>query len=160
MFIESHRPCQGLVPTPESVTLARECCILSGQARFIRPFSKLVGEITSFYYFLFFYCCSVTVIPDFSPVALPCPATHPTLSVTPCPVVHYHGPLYMFLDQTSSFPLFPFFLSPPSPLITVSLFLISMSLFLFCLFVLLIMFHLQVRSYGICLSSPGLFHLA
>ena len=28
------------------------------------------------------------------------------------------------------------------------------------LFVLLIRFHLQVRSYGICLLPPGLFHLA
>ena len=29
-----------------------------------------------------------------------------------------------------------------------------------CLFVLLIRFHLYVRSYGVCLSPPGLFHLA
>ena len=33
------------VPTPESVPLAKECCILFGQARFICPFLELVGEV-------------------------------------------------------------------------------------------------------------------
>ena len=33
-------------------------------------------------------------------------------------------------------------------------------LYFACLFVLLIRFHLQVRSYSVCLSLPGLFHLA
>ena len=47
-------------------------------------------------------------------------------------------------------------LSPPhSPLAIVILFLISMSLVIFCLiFLLLIVFQLKVRSYGICPSLP------
>ena len=56
---------------------------------------------------------------------------------------------------------FLYYPSPPSSLDTVNLFFISMlCLYLACLFVLMIRFHLQVRSYGICLSPPGLFHLA
>ena len=68
------------------------------------------------------------------------------------------GPLYMFLDDPS--PSFPHYPLPLSPLVTVNLFFISMSLVVFCLLVLLITFHLQVRSYSICLSPPGLFYLA
>ena len=41
------------------------------------------------------------------------------------------GPLYMFLDDPS--PSFPHFSPPLSPLVTVSLFFISMSLVIFCL---------------------------
>ena len=54
-------------------------------------------------------------------------------------------------------------LSPPhSPLSIVRLFLTSMSLVIFCFlffFFLFIMFQLKVRSYGICPSPSGLFHL-
>ena len=46
---------------------------------------------------------------------------------------------------------------PPSQQEIVRLLLTSMSLFFF---LWLIMLHLKVRSYDICLSPPGLFHLA
>ena len=55
----------------------------------------------------------------------PSPMILPTLSFSICP-------LYVFLDDLSSFPL----LSPPlCPLVTVSLFFISISLDIFCLLV-------------------------
>ena len=59
------------------------------------------------------------------------------------------GPSYMFLDNCSPFSLhYPF----PPPLWLLSVCSLSQCLwFCFaCLFVLLIRFHLQVRSYGIC----------
>ena len=49
------------------------------------------------------------------------------------PLVLSIGPLYLFLDDPSA--SFPHFLPPPYPLVTVSLFFISMSLVLFCLLV-------------------------
>ena len=54
------------------------------------------------------------------------PQSYPLLALS-------FGPLYMFLDNPS--PFFPCYLPPPPPLVTVSLFFISMSLVIFCLFV-------------------------
>ena len=58
---------------------------------------------------------------------------------------------------------FPFFLplSTSSPLWSLSVCPLFPCLWFYFahLFVLLIRFHLKVRSYGICLSPPGLFHL-
>ena len=72
---------------------------------------------------------------------------------------------YFFSPQFVHFlnPLPPTVLLPPSLslLVTTSLFLISMSLFLFCyihLFVLFFRFHIQVTTYSICLSLSYLFH--
>ena len=54
---------------------------------------------------------------------------------------------------------------PTPPLATARLFPVShcsqcLWLYFVCFFLLLIMFQLKVRSYGICPSPPGLFHLA
>ena len=87
--------------------------------------------------------------------------SHPTshIQFSPAPLSLFMGTLYMFHDDPShSLHCYP---SPPSPLVTVSFFFISVSLVLCCLFfVWLIRFHIQVRSYGVSFSPPGLFHLA
>ena len=86
---------------------------------------------SDFYYFLYFfnfYCYSITVVCLFSPSIHPTPASPtflPQLHLPPwfCPCVLY---------SSSCKPLSP--LSPPhSPLAIVTLFLISMSLVIFCL---------------------------
>ena len=81
------------------------------------------------------------------PTSLPCFHPPPWF----CPCVLYSG----------SWKPFPPLSPPTSPLVTVRLFLISMSLVIFaCFSLLLIMFELKLRSYGICLSLPSLLHLA
>ena len=49
--------------------------------------------------------------------------------------------------------------TPPLLFLLVGFLFQCLWLYFACLFVLLIRFHLKVRSYGICLSLPGLFHL-
>ena len=68
-------------------------------------------------------------LPPFSPITLSC-STHPIPHIQPSPTLPLSmGPLYMFLDLTHPFfPPLPLYL----PLVTVSLFFISMSLVLFC----------------------------
>ena len=64
--------------------------------------------------------------------------------------------------------VYEFFCLIPSPFLSshhlltaASLFSVSMSLFLFCLFAyFVIRFHIYVKSYGISLSLTGLLHLA
>ena len=100
----------------------------------------------------FLYCSSTVVsIPPPQAITTSHTLSYPTLVLSICP-------LYMFLKTVLLFPP----LSPPlSPLIVVNLFSISMYLLYFaCLFVLFIRFLLKVRSYGICLLPPALFHLA
>ena len=85
-------------------------------------------------FLFFFYCFSSTVVSIFFPLHSPCP-THPHLPplILP-PLALSICPLYMFLDDPS--PIFPHYHPPPShPLVTVSLFFISMSLVLFYLLV-------------------------
>ena len=109
--------------------------------------------------FKFFYCCSITVVP-ISPhyPTLPYPPPPPTFNPLPSLSLSM-GPLYMFLDLT--LPLLSPVISLPPPLWSLSVCSLFPCLwFYFSLFVLLIRFHLQVKSYGICLSPPGLFHLA
>ena len=93
--------------------------------------------ICKFYFYLYllifinFYCCSITValitLPHYSPLLYPLPTSpiqsSPLLSLS-------MGPLYMCLNLTLPL-LFSLFLTPSS-LATVSLFLISMSVVLFC----------------------------
>ena len=67
-------------------------------------------------------------------------------------------PCVLYSCSWKPFPLSPPLSPPTSPLVTVSMFLISMSLVIFCLLVLLIRLHLNVRSCGICLLLPGFFH--
>ena len=84
-----------------------------------------------FFFFLLFYCSSTVVFIFFHhshpshPSCLP-PSNLPSLALSMCP-------LYKFLDDTS--PIFPHYPSPCSPLVTVSLLFISMSLVIFCLLV-------------------------
>ena len=107
-----------------------------------------------YYFFNFFYCCSITVIPIYSPLLSPAQLTpHLPHSLLP-PLSLSLGLLHMFLDLT--LPL----LSPVIPLPT-PLWLLSVCSLFPCLwfqfarlFVLLIRFHLKVRSYGICLLPP------
>ena len=79
-----------------------------------------------------FNCCSSTVVPILPPPLLsprwPTPTSHPQ-SDTPWALSM--GPLYMFLDNAS--PSFCHYPPPFSPLVTVSLFFITMSLVIFCL---------------------------
>ena len=92
------------------------------------------------------------------PTTPPTPATslpwfHPPLVLSMCP-------LYLFLKTLPPFiPIIPSHL--PSGYCQIVLnFNVSGYILLACLFVLLIRFHLKVRSHGICPSLPGLFHLA
>ena len=107
-------------------------------------------------------CCCSSIVVSISPLSLsPVP---PILTSHPqsCPLLALSmSPLHMFLDDPS--PVFPHYPPVPSPLVTVSLFFyynVSGYILLACLFCFLGSFHLEVRSYGICLSLPGLFHLA
>ena len=102
--------------------------IFSGQASY---FSLKVSLILFFTYFLFLFKYSCLHFPPSTPPAPPIPTSHPwsypSLALSMCP-------LYMFLDDLPVFPP----LSPlPSRLVTVSLFLISISisLVIFWLFV-------------------------
>lgn len=90
----------------------------------------------------------VPIFPHFSP--MPCPP--PTSSVSPQTVVHYHvsfiyGP---WIDPSSSFPC-P---SWSSPLVTVSLFLISISQVLFCSLVVCSFFFFLTLGNWIILLCP------
>ena len=86
-------------------------------------------------FFFFFYCCSTTVVPIFPSPLSPVPPT-PTSHIqsSPHPVVFVYGSFIHvpWLAPSSSLPCDP---PPPSPLVTVSLFFISMSLVLFWLLV-------------------------
>ena len=90
---------------------------------------------SSFFSFSFFNCCSSTVVSIFCP-PLPTIATHLHLpSSILLPLALSMCLLYMVLDNPSSISHYP---SPPPPLVTVNLFLISMSLVLFCLLACLV----------------------
>ena len=83
-------------------------------------------EICSYRNNFFFYCCSVTVVP-ISPCCSPLPRPALTPTVNPHPVVPVSGS-FIPVPSPSCLP-YP---SSSSPLVTVSLFLVSMSLVLFC----------------------------
>ena len=99
---------------------------------FERDGIKLV-DCTFFTLKTFFYCCLSTVVSIFPPPCRlfpspPClqPSNLPTLALSICL-------LYIFLEGSS--PTIPHYLSPLSRLVTGSLFVISMSLVIFCLLV-------------------------
>ena len=95
---------------------------------------KQMFWIQSFYFLIFLlfkYSCL-----HFPSTTFPCP-THPTFYPQSFPPLALSmSPLYMFLDDPS--PFFPRYCPPPSPLVTVSLFFISVSVVLFCLSLLYI----------------------
>ena len=103
---------------------------------------KRMSEMVQF----FFSCFIIQVeLSPFSrhhfPPSPPTPTSHPPTFPT---LALSMGPLYMFLDDPSL--SFSCYLPPSSTLVTFSLFFISVSLVIVCLFVLLIRFYLQVRS--------------
>ena len=98
---------------------------------------------------LFKYSCL-----HFPPTTLP-HASHPHLPLLiPPPLGFVHVSFIVFPENPSPI--------SPSPLWSLSVCSLFPCLWFYfaCLFVLLIRFHLKVRSHGICLSPPGLFHLA
>ena len=116
----------------------------------------LLDQKLFFYCFLHFFLLFKYRYLRFFPTTPPVPPIltshfwcYPSLALSMCL-------LYMFLDDP--FP-FPHFIRPLWLLSVCSLFP-RLWLCFACWFVLLIRFHLQVRSYGICLSLPDLFHLA
>ena len=89
-----------------------------------------LGKLLFFYHFLLLFEYSCLYFPTTISPAPPTPTSHPQ---SYHPLALSVGPLYMFLDDP--FPSFPCYLPPPSPLVTVSLFFISVSLVIFCLLV-------------------------
>ena len=90
-----------------------------------------------------------------SPIACPCsiPPT-PTVNPPPCPPPCGLCPwVFYTCSLTWSFSFFPLNPPHPSPLVSVTLFFISMSLVLFCSSVLLIRFHIKVRSHGMSFTA-------
>ena len=109
-------------------------------------------------HFLNFIVVQVQFSALFSPTQPnPYPSPPPSYFNPPHP---RYCPCVLYNCSYKPFTLFPLKFPPLSPLVTAGLFSISVSLVVFCWFVLLIRFLLKVRSYGICLSPPGLFHLA
>ena len=107
----------------------------------------------------FFYYCSSTVVSIFTPALLPAspiPTSDPqTYCLWLCPCVLYTCSLMDLPLFSSIIPL-----PPPLWLLSVCSLFQCFWLYFVCLFVLLIRFHLQVRSCGICISPPDLFQLA
>ena len=108
----------------------------------------------------FFYCCLITVVPIF-PITPPCPihrTSHLQSSTLPAP--GYLCPWVLYTCSWTTLPLFSPVIPLPSPwLLSVCSLFQCLWLYFACLFVLLIKFHLKVRSYGVCFLPPGLFHL-
>ena len=106
--------------------------------------------------FKLFYCCSIMVVCIFSPPLYPTPAQPTSL---PC----FHPPPWFcpcVLYSSSCKPLSHCPLPTPLWLLLDCSWFQCLWLYFVCFFLLLIMFQLKVRSYGICPSLPGLFHLA
>ena len=119
---------------------------------------RYIFKIFKMYVFIYVYYIFIVVQVQLSPFSLHhthhcLPPSNPhTLALSVCPP-------YMLLDGPT--PIIPHYPSPPPLwLLLVCSSLQCLWLCFACLFVLLTSFHLQVRSYGICPSSPGLFHLA
>ena len=102
--------------------------------------------------FNFFNCCSSTVV-SISPHTLPCP-THPTLN----PTLLWLCPWVLHTCSLMTLPLYPIILLPcPLWLWSVGSLFHCLWLYFAHLFALLIRFHSQMRSYGICLSPLAYF---
>ena len=107
----------------------------------------------------FFFIDVQVELSPFSPHHSPPPQPSPPPTLDPTPL--WLCPWVLYTCFLTNLPPFPSLSPPTSPLVTVSLFLISTSLVIFCLlFVLLIRIHLQVRSYRNFVLLPGLFYSA
>ena len=132
-------------------------CIYSERHRNLYP----VDEFSSYLsiYLLIYVIFQIQLSPfsvHHGPPTPPIPASHPqTNPLWLCPCVLYTCSLV-------DLPLFSHIIPPPCPLWLLSVCSLFQCLWLYfaCLFILLIRFYLSMRSYGICLSLPGLFHLA
>ena len=126
---------------------------------FIRPLSWLYSGNRFFFFYIFLlfnYSC-----PHFSPITLPWPTHPPPPTFSPYPHIVFVHESFLHAPWLDPSPSFLHYTPLPSPLVTVSFSLFPCLWFYFGhLFVLSIRFHLKVRSYGICPSPPGLFHLA
>ena len=125
-----------------------------------------IGLEKIFFFFLFLFSCYLCFLLlfrysflHFQPITAP-RSIHPCLPTLNLPLLALPMcPLYRFLDGPS--PIFLLYPSPSSPLLlSVCSLCKCLWLYFACLFILLIRFHLKMRSYGICPSPPGLFHLA
>ena len=111
--------------------------------------------------FLFLFCLIFTVIQLQLSAFFPHPSTPPKPNPPPSPT-----PTLPLDFVHVSFIVAPVNPSPHFPLPTPLWLLLDCSylqylwLYFVCFFLLLIRFQLKVRSYGICPSPPGLFHLA
>ena len=113
-----------------------------------------------FFKFFSFYCCSGTIVSVF-PFTTPLHPSHPHFppSILPPPFGFVHVSFIHVPENPSLFsPCYPH----PTHLWLLSVCSLFQCLWFYFtyLFVLLIRFYLQVKSYGICPSLPGLFHLA
>ena len=106
--------------------------------------------------FIFIYCCSVPVVPPFSPLFIPTPSPQLPQSISPIVHAHESSICVPLLVPSPSVPRYP------PPLWSPSVYSLCPSLWFYFahLFDLLLRFHLKARLYGICPSPPGLFHLA
>ena len=122
----------------------------------ITTYAWLFSNLGSFFLMAFFYSCSSTVVSIFTHHS-PSPS-HPHLPPSILPFVH----VSFILVPWWSLPFFPPVIPSALPSGCCQFVLLFQCLWLYfaCLFILLIRFHWQVRSYGICLPLPGLFHLA
>ena len=124
---------------------------------FVYYFSVRFSGYSRFYFILFFliYSCSITVVPIFPPY-YSLPYSLPTFHIqtSPPPGEFFHGSLIHvpWPNPSPSIPRFP----PLHPLWSLSVlyFHVSGSI---PLTVMSIRFHLQVRSYGICLHHLAYF---
>ena len=85
------------------------------------------------------------------------PSTPPQLNPPPSST----SPLGFVHVSSIVVPVIPSSLCPPCPQLLLDCSQLQyLWLYFVCFFLLLIMFQLKVRSYGICTSQSGLFHLA
>ena len=106
--------------------------------------------------FIFTFFIVQLQLPASPPTTSPTPAKSPSL---PC----FHPPPYFcpcVLHSSSWIPYSPLLLPPSLWLLSDCSYFQCLWFYFACFFLLLIMFQLKVRSYGISPSLPGLFHLA
>ena len=122
----------------------------------VLQYTYILNLFLHFFLKKLFYCCSITVV-SISPHQSPPPKPNPPpsgASTLPLGFVH----VSFILVPEKLFPTIPSHL--PSGYCQIVLNFNVFGYILFAFFLLLIMFQLKVRLYGICPSPHGLFHLA